>query len=130
MAKKTIFITGCSVGGIGDSLAQEFHRKGLRVFATARSVSKIAHLKEMGIDTLPLDVTSTTSIAEAASKVSAETGGKLDFLLNNSGGGYGMPVLDVTSTLRNRCTTSTSSRYHGDEGVHAAVDQSPWYGRQ
>lgn len=95
MAKKTILITGCSAGGIGDSLAREFHSKGLRVFATARSPSKMAHLAELGIETLILDVTSTKSIADATASVAAETGGTLDYLLNNSGGGYAMPITDV-----------------------------------
>ena len=95
MAKKTILITGCSAGGIGESLAREFHHKGLRVFATARSLSKMTQLAEIGIETLTLDVTSKTSIAEANASVAAKTGGILDYLLNNSGGGYSMPVTDM-----------------------------------
>lgn len=93
--QKSILITGCSQGGIGDELAQEFHRKGLKVFATARSLNKMAHLTSMGIETMTLEVTSATSIAEAVAKISAKTGGKLDYLVNNSGSGYNMPVTDI-----------------------------------
>lgn len=93
--QKSILITGCSRGGIGDELAQEFHRRGLKVFATARSLAKMAHLREMGIETMTLEVTSTTSIKEAVAKVSAQTDGKLDYLVNNSGSGYNMPVTDI-----------------------------------
>jgi NADP-dependent 3-hydroxy acid dehydrogenase YdfG len=50
MSKKTVLITGASAGGIGDTLAQKFHIRGLRVFATARSLEKIQHLKEMGME--------------------------------------------------------------------------------
>jgi 1-acylglycerone phosphate reductase len=95
MAKKTILIIGCSAGGIGDSLAQEFHHKGLRGFATAHSLPQIAHLADLGIETLTLDVTSSTSIADVATKVAAETVGALDYLLKNSGDGYSMPITDV-----------------------------------
>lgn len=84
---KSVLITGCSEGGIGDALAKEFHTKGLRVFATARNLKSIAHLKDVGMETLPLDVTSSSSIAEAVKSVEAATGGSLDFLVNNSGVG-------------------------------------------
>ncbi|QSZ34303.1 hypothetical protein DSL72_005893 [Monilinia vaccinii-corymbosi] len=95
MAQKTVLITGCSEGGIGDALAQSFHRKGLRVFATARNLSKIEHLKKLGLDTLPLDVTDAASIKATVERVKLETGGTLDFLVNNSGAGYSMPLLDT-----------------------------------
>jgi 1-acylglycerone phosphate reductase len=85
MAPKTVLITGCSKGGIGDALAQEFHRKGLHVFATARTVSKISHLKDMGITTFELDATSPDSIRNAVSFIEKETEGRLDFLVNNAG---------------------------------------------
>jgi NADP-dependent 3-hydroxy acid dehydrogenase YdfG len=87
MAPKTALITGCSEGGIGDALAQEFHRKGVHVFATARSLSKISHLKDMGITTFELDVTSSDSIGNAVSFVGEEAEGRLDFLVNNAGMG-------------------------------------------
>ena len=84
---KSVLITGCSEGGIGDTLAREFHSKGARVFATARTLSKTKHLKAMGVETLSLDVTSTESIETALATISGATGGKLDILVNNSGTG-------------------------------------------
>lgn len=87
MAQKTVLITGCSEGGIGDALAQEFHRKGLRVFASARNLSKIDHLKNLGLDIVPLDVVDDGSIREAVKMVKNATGGTLDILVNNSGAG-------------------------------------------
>jgi 1-acylglycerone phosphate reductase len=87
MAPKTVLITGCSEGGIGDALAQVFHRKGLRVFATARNLSKIEHLKKMGLETLPLDVTDAASIKAVVESIKSITGGTLDILVNNSGAG-------------------------------------------
>jgi 1-acylglycerone phosphate reductase len=84
---KSVLITGCSKGGIGDALAQEFYSKGLLVFATARDLSKVEHLKSLGLTTLKLDVTSAESIKNAVAEVEAVTGGKLDFLVNNAGMG-------------------------------------------
>ncbi|RDW80595.1 hypothetical protein BP5796_05293 [Coleophoma crateriformis] len=75
MPQKSVLITGCSEGGIGDALAKAFHRKGIRVFATARNLSRLEHLKKMGLE--------------------LATGGTLDILVNNSGAGYGMPLLDT-----------------------------------
>jgi 1-acylglycerone phosphate reductase len=84
---ETALITGCSKGGIGDALAQEFYHKGVRVFATARDLSKIQHLKAMGLETVQLDVTSEESIQNAVRYIEKETGGKLDYLVNNAGMG-------------------------------------------
>ncbi|KAH7350684.1 hypothetical protein BKA65DRAFT_549684 [Rhexocercosporidium sp. MPI-PUGE-AT-0058] len=91
---KYALITGCSAGGIGDALAQEFHAKGVHVFATARNLSKIEHLKTLGLTTLELDVTAPTSIEQVVAEVANITGGKLDFLVNNAGMGNTMPLLD------------------------------------
>jgi NADP-dependent 3-hydroxy acid dehydrogenase YdfG len=82
---KSVLITGCSAGGIGDALAQSFHSHGFRVFATARNLSKVAHLKELGIDVIELDVTNEESVKKAAETVSAATQKTLDILVNNSG---------------------------------------------
>jgi 1-acylglycerone phosphate reductase len=87
MGPKTVLITGSSEGGIGDALAKEFHKRGLRVFATARNLAKVQHLKEMGLDVLQLDVLDDVSIKQAVESVKAATGGTLDILVNNSGAG-------------------------------------------
>ncbi|RFU32102.1 hypothetical protein B7463_g4245, partial [Scytalidium lignicola] len=91
----TVLVTGCSQGGIGDAVAQEFHQKGYRVFATARKLDKIQHLKDLGLDIFQLDVTSSSSIEEAVEHIRNETSGTLDVLVNNSGLGYYRPLLDV-----------------------------------
>lgn len=83
--QKTALVTGTSKGGIGDSLAQELHKRGFRVFATARSLGKVEHLKAMGLDIILLEATDSESIEKAAADVSALTGGTLDMLINNSG---------------------------------------------
>ncbi len=85
--QKTALITGCSKGGIGDALVHAFHRRGVRVFSTARNLSKVQHHKALGIETIELDVTDSESINKAVKEVEKLTGGKLDFLVNNAGMG-------------------------------------------
>ncbi|KAF2458439.1 hypothetical protein BDY21DRAFT_385451 [Lineolata rhizophorae] len=92
---KSVLITGCSKGGIGDALAQEFKSRGLRVFATARNPAKIEHLKELGCDTLLLDVTSQQSIDAAVKSVSDATLGTLDILVNNAGAMSTISIVDA-----------------------------------
>ncbi|CAJ2511982.1 Uu.00g076070.m01.CDS01 [Anthostomella pinea] len=94
MPQKSDLITGCSEGGIGDALAIEFQLQGCRVFATARGTSKMSSLSALGIETLPLDVTSDASIASVASAVQKATGGSLDLLINNAGVNHIMPFAD------------------------------------
>ena len=94
-AGRTVLITGCSAGGLGYGLAQAFHARGLKVLATARNLAKMKDLEAMGITTLELDVLSEKSIAACVSQVSQLTGGRLDILINNAGGGYNMPVSDI-----------------------------------
>lgn len=115
MRQKTVLITGCSEGGIGDALAQEFHRKGLRVFATTRNLSKIEHLESLGLDILPLDVTHESSIKQAVESIKAATGGTLDFLVNNSGAGRWSIIplsCSCTDTIR-LCTATLRFRFRG-----------------
>ncbi|CAJ2508011.1 Uu.00g091970.m01.CDS01 [Anthostomella pinea] len=95
VSKQTVLITGCSEGGIGDALAWEFHQRGLRVFATARNPDKVKHLQAAGIEILTLDVVDKTSIRNALQEISKLTGGTLNILVNNSGVGYQMPLLDA-----------------------------------
>lgn len=94
MASKTVLITGCS-SGIGHALAREFKSQGLRVFATARKTESIADLAALGIETLPLEATSSESIEALKAEIVSRTGGKLDFLVNNAGRSYTVPALEV-----------------------------------
>lgn len=98
--KKSVLITGCSAGGLGDELAQSFHAHGLRVFATARNLEKIAHLKKLGMDILALDVSDVASLPKAVEAVKAATGGTLDILVNNAGVGERAPVTLLKDDLR------------------------------
>ncbi|KAF2102640.1 short-chain dehydrogenase [Rhizodiscina lignyota] len=96
--KLSILITGCSPGGMGAALAIVFHNAGHQVFATARNPSKLKPLAEQGIETLPLDVTSASSIASAVSSVTSSVTDErgLNILINNAASSYSMPIADVS----------------------------------
>lgn len=98
MALESVLITGCSAGGIGSGIAIEFQKQGLHVFATARDVKKLMHLKDLAnVTLLPLDVTSKQSVEAAAEAVrkSEKGGGKLKYLVNNAGLGHTTPLIHV-----------------------------------
>jgi 1-acylglycerone phosphate reductase len=94
-SKRTILITGCSDGSLGDAMVQAFHKAGWRVFASARNTAKLGHAKAAGVEIVQLDTLSDESIASSVAHVSRLTGGSLDALVNNAGGGYSMPLLDL-----------------------------------
>lgn len=94
---KTVLVTGCSAGGIGSALVESFHERGLHVFATARTVSKMSHLEHLpNVTLLQLDVSSESSIQAAVEAVTAKTGGDLDYLVNNSGQSCIQPALETS----------------------------------
>lgn len=92
---KTVLITGCGPSGIGTALATEFHLRGHRVFASGLSEPLLAHFRDLSIETLVLDVTSSESIEAAAVQVMKRTGNKLDILINNAGIMHVMPFADT-----------------------------------
>lgn len=96
MPPKAILVTGCSAGGIGAAIVLTLAKHDHHVFATARNTSKIPEelTRLPNVTVLQLDVSSTSSVAEAAKAV-ATSGHGLDVLINNAGGGYAMPVLDI-----------------------------------
>ena len=103
--QKTILITGCS-SGIGAALAQEFHRRGHWVYATARQLESLRELKPQGLRTLALDVNDGASISAALAVVQSEAG-RIDILINNAGYGQFGAVMDADiSDLRNQFETN------------------------
>jgi 1-acylglycerone phosphate reductase len=93
--KEFVLITGCSDDGIGCGLAAQFQERGYHVFATARNVSKMSKLKDLAnVTLLQLDVVDMTQIKAAVDAVTMETGGTLNYLINNAGHNHFMPILD------------------------------------
>jgi NAD(P)-dependent dehydrogenase (short-subunit alcohol dehydrogenase family) len=89
---RAILITGSS-SGIGHALARRFAERGWRVFATmrapdgdgGRALRDEAAARGWRLTTPALDVTRDDSVAAAVVAVLAETGGRLDVLVNNAG---------------------------------------------
>jgi NAD(P)-dependent dehydrogenase (short-subunit alcohol dehydrogenase family) len=95
MTGNSILITGCS-SGIGLCVARGLRSRGWRVFASARKPEDVARLAGEGLESLPLDLDDSASIAAAVDEVLLRTQGTLDALFNN--GAYGQPgaVEDLT----------------------------------
>jgi len=85
---QSILITGCS-SGIGLYTATHLQQHGFQVFATARKADDVERLKQLGLNSLQLDLTDSLSIKNTVIRVLAETDGKLYALFNN--GAYGLP---------------------------------------
>jgi len=107
---KWALITGVSAGGLGDALAAELMSRGINVIATALELDMLDYLRPpstgaspVALEKLQLNVTDSTSIAAATTEASRITNGKLDYLFNNAGYGYMMPLLDadVAAVKRN-----------------------------
>jgi len=78
----------CSPGGIGHALALELKQRGLRVFATGRTLQKISDLEKSGIECVALSVDDPNSVASCHEEiVKLLDGNGLDFLFNNAGMG-------------------------------------------
>jgi NAD(P)-dependent dehydrogenase (short-subunit alcohol dehydrogenase family) len=88
MQKGSILITGCS-SGIGLCVAHGLQERGYRVFATARNPADVETLTQQGLESLPLDLADSSSIAAAVSDILSRTGDQLDAVFHN--GAYGQP---------------------------------------
>ncbi|HEX5928812.1 MAG TPA: SDR family oxidoreductase [Solirubrobacterales bacterium] len=84
---RSVLVTGASTG-IGRATALRLDRAGWRVFAGVRREEDAESLRREGSERLApllLDVTDGGQIAAAAGRIEAETGGRLDGLVNNAG---------------------------------------------
>ncbi|KAL2863134.1 SDR family oxidoreductase [Aspergillus lucknowensis] len=76
-------ITGTS-SGLGSEFVKQVLSRGDRVIATARNVSKISHLKELGAAIMALDVTSPQAELDVKAKEAISVFGRVDVLVNNA----------------------------------------------
>ncbi|KAL4803917.1 hypothetical protein BDV18DRAFT_33049 [Aspergillus unguis] len=94
--RKSVLITGCAPGGIGNALCREFQKQGLRVLATARDAKSLEDLAALGIETLSLTVDDESSVQQCFVEIESRVGDKgLDYLVNNAGRNYTVPATEV-----------------------------------
>ena len=92
--KKVALVTGAS-SGIGEATARLLADNGYKVIGVARRVEKMTHLKRLGIDILPMDLSNDDSIVQVIETI-IQSNGSIDILVNIAGfGSYGA-VEDVS----------------------------------
>lgn len=96
MDRRSILITGCS-SGIGYASALFLKERGWRVFATARRLLDVEHLKSEGFEATLLDLADADSIKIAVAWVLRQTGGTLDAVFHNGSFAVPMAVEDLPS---------------------------------
>lgn len=111
MRRSTILITGATAG-LGRHTAILLAERGHRVIASGRNEAALAALRNESstalIETVLLDVTSASSIAEAQAEVNRLTeGGGIDVLINNAGYSQAGPISEIDdSDLRAQFDTN------------------------
>ncbi len=89
---KSVLITGCSTGGIGQATARQLAAKGYNVFATVRNAAKAGDLASTdNVTVLELDVRDQASVDAALSQA-----GDVDILINNAGFEVWGPLEEMT----------------------------------
>jgi NAD(P)-dependent dehydrogenase (short-subunit alcohol dehydrogenase family) len=107
-SKPVVLITGCSTG-IGRALAEEFHRRGCSVYATARQLESLPPLAGLGIKTLSLDVNDPESVRQVMQTLQ-QAGNRLDILVNNAGFAAMGPIVEMEiEQLRRQFETNVFS---------------------
>ncbi|KAI0762253.1 oxidoreductase [Fomes fomentarius] len=91
---KVVVVTGCSSGGIGFALCEEYAAKGCKVYATARRLEAMDGFKQHNVEKLVLDVTNEQNIRDVVNTI-IEKEGRVDVLVNNAGVLCIGPVIDV-----------------------------------
>ncbi|KAI6038278.1 hypothetical protein EDC04DRAFT_2570284 [Pisolithus marmoratus] len=106
---KVVLVTGCTTGGIGFHLCEEFAEKGCIVYATSRRLETMQGFQHDKIRTMALDVTKDQDIAAVVQKILEEQG-KIDIVVNNAGALAIGPVAEATiEQIRNAFELNTFS---------------------
>ncbi len=96
---KSILITGCSTG-FGRLMAEDFARKGAKVFATMRNLPRteaseleaLAAAENLDLTVIEIDVTDDAQVAAGVARAEELADGAIDVLVNNAGISFGGPI--------------------------------------
>ncbi len=99
MSGKSMLITGCSTG-FGRLMAEDFARRGAKVFATMRNLPRseadelrqLAKAEELDLHVIEIDVTDDAQVTAGVAQAERIAGGTLDVLVNNAGMSFGGPI--------------------------------------
>ncbi|TIA87059.1 hypothetical protein E3P99_03422 [Wallemia hederae] len=84
---KVFYITGSS-SGLGEDLVRNLSSRGHQVIATARSITKIEHLKQLSnVRVQQLDISDSTETLKQKVDEAISFFGRIDVLVNNAGYG-------------------------------------------
>ncbi|KAI6026926.1 hypothetical protein BKA83DRAFT_4249178 [Pisolithus microcarpus] len=104
---KVVLVTGCTTGGIGFHLCEEFAEKGCIVYATSRRLETMQGFRHDTIRAMALDVTRDEDISAVVQKILEERG-KIDIVVNNAGALAIGPVAEATiEQMRNAFELNT-----------------------
>ncbi|EMD40597.1 hypothetical protein CERSUDRAFT_148766 [Gelatoporia subvermispora B] len=92
---KIVVVTGCSTGGIGYHIANEFGKEGCKVYATSRRVDTMNFSTNPNVKAVAMDVTKQESINAVVDKI-IEDEGRIDIWVNNAGIWAVAPLIDHT----------------------------------
>ncbi|PBK76720.1 oxidoreductase [Armillaria solidipes] len=98
---RVVLVTGCSTGGIGFALCEQFAQQGCKVYATSRSVETMQGFKDPTIEILALDVTSDDDVQQVIQHV-ANTEGRVDVVVNNAATPAIGPLIDQSMDVIKR----------------------------
>ena len=112
-AGKVAVVTGAS-SGIGRATVQQLTATGWNVYALARRAERLAILEaETGAHPVTCDVTDEAAVRAAAKNILAETGGRVNALVNIAGGAIGLDRVadgspeDYLAMYRVTCSVSS-----------------------
>ncbi|KAG9074402.1 hypothetical protein FS749_014050 [Ceratobasidium sp. UAMH 11750] len=89
-----VLVTGCSQGGIGFALCEDFAAKGCTVYATARRLESMEAFTSPNIRRRVMDVTQDESVRKTVEAI-AEEAGRIDIVVANAGVPCHGPILDI-----------------------------------
>uniref|UniRef100_A0A1I8FB18 SDR family NAD(P)-dependent oxidoreductase n=1 Tax=Macrostomum lignano TaxID=282301 RepID=A0A1I8FB18_9PLAT len=108
LSGKTVLVTGAS-SGLGEALAAAFARQGARLLLAGRDVDKLKATQQRlseparhAVVQLDLAASDGELSGDAASRVWAAAGGRLDLLINNAGQSYRGEIVETEMGVHRR----------------------------